>query len=262
MEEKSIGRYFSFGTCVRYLQDVRQGQKIAGRGFVISNLDNLLKYLNDLNLQVSVRAAFNLRTFRTEIAKTPTATKLTAAQAKALRGYITDLRKTLEPEMAGFKAYVVTPKRLDTNYLLTNVSALFAPGIYIQLPDIARYDFQEAAKCIAFERPTSAAFHMLRATEDVLRKYYCHYVRQNRSDLMWGPIVTDLRVRPRTKGKTTLLNNLDNIRLSYRNPTQHPEKTYDIHEAQDLWSLCVEVANRMINDINAHSKLKGKGGRS
>ena len=63
--------------------------------------------------------------------------------------------------------------------------------------------------------------------------------------MMWGPVVTDLRRRPKTKEHTTLYNNLDNIRLSFRNPTQHPEKLYDIHETQDLWHLCAEVINRM-----------------
>ena len=49
-----------------------------------------------------------------------------------------------------------------------------------------------------------------------------------------------------------LLNNLDNIRQSFRNPTQHPEKIYDIQEVQDLWSLCVDVVNRMSSDIRGN----------
>lgn len=46
-----------------------------------------------------------------------------------------------------------------------------------------------------------------------------------------------------------LLDNLDNIRVSFRNPTQHPEKRYDIDEAQDLFNLCIEVVNRMAKDL-------------
>ena len=68
---------------------------------------------------------------------------------------------------------------------------------------------------------------------------------------MWGPMVADMRGRTRTRAKTTLLNNLDSIRISYRNPTQHPEKRYDIEEVQDLWPLCVEVIGRMIKDMPA-----------
>jgi len=39
---------------------------------------------------------------------------------------------------------------------------------------------------------------------------------------------------------------LDNIRRSFRNPTQHPDKIYDIQEVQDLFGLCIDAINRMI----------------
>lgn len=99
---------------------------------------------------------------------------------------------------------------------------------------------------MAFERPTAAAFHLLRATEGVLRHFYCSVVKRNRIDpLLWGPIITALRDR-RKPPAASLLANLDNIRVSFRNPTQHPEKIYDIHEVQDLFGLCIEVINRMV----------------
>jgi hypothetical protein len=48
------------------------------------------------------------------------------------------------------------------------------------------------------------------------------------------------------KGTDVLLNQLDYIRAQFRNPTQHPDKIYDIQEVQDLWGLCVDVINRMV----------------
>jgi hypothetical protein len=62
--------------------------------------------------------------------------------------------------------------------------------------------------------------------------------------------VKDLRKRKRTKPFSVLNNHLDNIRDSFRNPTQHPEIRYDIHEVQDLWSVCVDVINRMVRTLN------------
>jgi hypothetical protein len=114
------------------------------------------------------------------------------------------------------------------------------------LPTIARFDLDEAGKCIAFERPTAAAFHLLRATERVLVAFYEALARHKRAPRMWGPMVTDLRKRKAAAQHEVLLNNLDNIRRSFRNPTQHPELTYDIHEVQDLWGLCIEAINRMV----------------
>ena len=66
-----------------------------------------------------------------------------------------------------------------------------------------------------------------------------------------GAIVQDLRNKNKTKIHTTLNNHLDNIRLSFRNPTQHPEAVYDIHEVQDLLAFCIDANNRMFKLIKA-----------
>lgn len=249
MLAKSIGGYFLFGTCVRFLQDARKGQFIHGNGYMIDNLQHLFNHLDELNLQVTQRASHNLKELMTELQASEQTSLLTDVQATKLGGFVNDLRKTLEAELGGFEAYVVTPKRLDVTKLLDTVYDLFAPDVYWLLPEIAMHDFAEAGKCIAFECPTAAAFHILRATESVLRDYYCRMIKKSRCDLMWGPIILDLRKRRKTQHKKVLLNNLDNIRLSFRNPTQHPEKIYDIQEVQDVWGLCVDVVNRMLKDL-------------
>lgn len=250
MLEKSISEYFLFGARTRYLQDAKQDWTIHEKGDVLPNLDGFLNLLETLELQVTSRAAAPLRTIRTELAATSKGSKLNLQQASALSSEITSLRKTLHAEIEGFKAYVVTPKRLDIQKLLHNVPKLFADARFNKLPPIAQLDFTEAGKCIAFERPTAAAFHLLRGTEDVLRKYYEITVKQKRiTSRMWGPIVIDLRKKRCMASKEALLNNLDNIRNSFRNPTQHPEMIYGMDEVQDLWSLCIDVVNRMSADF-------------
>jgi hypothetical protein len=114
------------------------------------------------------------------------------------------------------------------------MGGLFAPDVFAELPDIARIDFQEAGRCIAFERSTASSFHLLRGTESVLRQFYLHTVRQGRlreTQRTWGSIVQQMRSR-RHPPSLTLLDNLDNIRRNYRNPTQHPELVYDVQGAQ------------------------------
>jgi hypothetical protein len=250
VEAKSILQYFSFGAVVRYLQDVHEDQPIHGDSYVLANITRFLRAIKDLNLQVTDRAAFELTKYYDELKQTDKTATLTGEQADTIVNIVHDLRKTLHAELQGFDAYVVTPKRIDVEKLLSNVGGLLAPDVFDSLPTIAQFDFEEAGKCIAFERPTAAAFHLLRATESVLRDYYRSMVKQKRVKvLLWGPIVTHLRKVQKMKGKTALLNNLDNIRVSFRNPTQHPDKVYDIQEAQDLWSLCVEVINRMVADL-------------
>jgi hypothetical protein len=93
---------------------------------------------------------------------------------------------------------------------------------------------------------------LLRGAESVLRSFYCRLVKQKRVDLMWGPMLTDLRKRRKSRHYSVLLDNLDNIRRSFRNPTQHPEMTYTINEVQDLFGLCVDVVNRMSAVLTAN----------
>jgi hypothetical protein len=252
MKTKSIFGYFYFGTTVRYLQDISEGYHVhdTERGaLALTNLRRFLETLSDLDLQVTKRAAEPLKGIVRELEPLPEDARLTATQAKKINDLMERIRPTLEAELEGFEAYVVTPKRIDVVRLLKDVPFLLAPGAFSKISDVARYDLTEGGKCIAFERPTAAAFHILRATESVLRFYYCGHVKRNRVNLMWGQMVQHLRGRPREKIPETLLNNLDDIRLHFRNPTQHPEKVYDIQEVQDLWGRCTDAINRMAADL-------------
>ncbi|MEP6894964.1 MAG: hypothetical protein ABI986_05090, partial [Chloroflexota bacterium] len=82
----------------------------------------------------------------------------------------------------------------------------------------------------------------------VLRAFFELHLKKNNENL-WGPMVKELRTKLTDADYMVLLNNLDNIRLSFRNPTQHPQKIYDIEEVQDLWGICVDVINRMAKDL-------------
>lgn len=246
MQSVPVYRFWQFGTNVRYLQDAREGFSIHGTGNVLKNIETLFQRLEELELRVTVRAAVSLKKFETEMKATPADAKLTAAQAMKLSSTIKALRQTLEAELKGINAYTISPKRLDIEKLTSDVSSLLAPGVYQTLSALAQYDLAEAAKCIAFERSTAAAFHLMRASEEVLRCYYCHFIRRDRiNPMLWYPMVQALQNHRRAKVHDALHRNLDNIRLSFRNPTQHPDKVYDIQEAQDLLGLCVDVINRM-----------------
>lgn len=245
MIKKSIISYYIFGTQMRYLQDSKTGLPIKGETFILDNINWFLDNLEKLDLTVTNRAARKLRNCRQELEEAENETLNTTQSAK-LSQIMHDLRLTLDAEIQGVHAFTTTPKRLNSEKLLDDVSSLFAPDTYNFFPDIAKHDFMEAGKCTAFELPTSAAFHILRATEANLRHYYKTMIKRNRiTTEMWGPIVQDLRRRNKTKKYTTLNNHLDNIRLSFRNPTQHPEAIYDIHEVQDLFSVCIDANNRM-----------------
>ena len=254
MKKQQIYEFYWFGTCLRFLQDTATGYEIHVEGGVLHNIEQFFKYLKDLELYVTERvASAKLKSTLEELKSDKNTEVLSETQAKHISDSIDIIRVTLDAELAGIHAYTPTPKRLDLDRLLSDVKKLFSPAVFDSLPDIAKHDFTEAGKCIAFETPTAAAFHILRGTESVLRNYYEEMIRQKRiKSQMWGPIVIDLRKRSKTKPHEVLNNHLDNIRASFRNPTQHPEAIYDIHEVQDLWSVCVDVVNRMVKILKDH----------
>jgi hypothetical protein len=247
MIPRSIYLYYWFGTCLRYLQDAPSGTLLGkpDGDSIKFNLKRFFEYLDALDLQVTARAARELRALFDELSQLDPAGDLSADQAPRLSNLVSQVRLTLDAELEGVKAYVITPKRLDIHQLLKSIPTLFSPGIYNKLPPIAQYDFTEAGRCIAFERSTAATFHLLRGTEAVLKKFYCALTGRKTCKLMWAATVDELRTRRKAEPYNVLLDNLDNIRRSFRNPTQHPEMIYDIHEVQDLWGLCVDAVNRM-----------------
>lgn len=250
MQERSIASYYYFGTCYRYLLDAHSATRIKGEHLILDNLRRFLDQLDALGLTVTKRAAFELEKLHKEFEACQDDESLGDARAKRLRELTLEIRTTLNAEIVGIKAFVTNTKRIAIENLLGGMRSLFNPGVFEKFPEIAAYDFSEAGKCIAFERPTAAAFHILRGTEANLRHYYRSMVRQNRvKSEMWGAIVADLKVRNQTKKYAVLNNHLDNIRASFRNPTQHPEAIYDIHECQDLLSVCIDVNNRMFKAI-------------
>ena len=251
MKKQPIYSFYWFGTCLRYLQDTTGNERIKSDHGVLYNINEFYDYLDLLELVVTKRVASSkLDAIKSELDEANEKARLTGTQASDIRDAVSEIRITLDAELQDVFAYTPTPKRLDLEKLLSNVKDLFAPGVYGKLPEIARYDFVEAGKCIAYELPTSAAFHILRGTESALRNYYEKMVLQKRvKSLNWGPIVTDLKKRKKTKRYEALNNHLDNIRMSFRNPTQHPDAIYDIHEAQDLLAVCIDVVNKMTKGL-------------
>jgi hypothetical protein len=250
MERRSIHGYIWVGTALRYLADADVNWAVHGPGFVVDNANALRSWLEYVKLPVTLRAYDAVLGPLVETLKaTDQGHLLTAAESAQLKEGAKALRQVVDAEAKGTMAYVAIDRRYDVIKLMDDPGSLFAPGVLAKLSPVAQNDIAEAGKCIAFGLPTAAAFQILRATEDTLRQVYFKYVRRNRMKmLLWGPIVSALQAR-RKRPADVLLQQLNNIRVSFRNPTDHPEKVYDIEEAQDLFALCVDVINRMAKEI-------------
>jgi len=223
-------------------------------GQVVISITEHKNFLIDNNLQVTIRAVGKeLDFFQNELLKKDQNAVLESSESDRLREIIDDSDKTLDSELGLREAYILTEKRFDLKKLLNNVGSLFPKDIFKQLPDTAKLDCIEAGKCLAFELPTASAFHLMRATEATFRIYYEKIVKKKRlKNPLWGPMTDELRKKQ--KSTKILLDSLDHIRVHFRNPTSHPEKIYLLDEAQDLFSLCIDILNRLTQEINRLSK--------
>ena len=189
MLELTIRQIMRTGTVREYLTKVQQGHGIHGPGQVLDSIDRFFECLELLQLKVSVRAASELRTIRDEMSGSPKDAKLNQAQSRRIGQILNDITPTVIAESDGMLAYIVSEKRIPIECLFQGIGTLFGKGVFDQFPELAKQDFSEAGKCLAFERSTAAAFHMLRGTESILREYYCKTLHRNRSQLLWGPMV-------------------------------------------------------------------------
>jgi hypothetical protein len=257
MHKRPVGEYVTLGQMERFLTDCNPGQDVHGSGWVLDNLEGLHALLPEYGFVVSARAAADvLSDVLADLQASPPDAKLTVAQAQALNESMLKFRTTLTAEAGGMVAYIATDKRYPVQSLLENMAALFPPGGFDELPEITRHDLAEAGKAIAYELPTAAAFHLLRATEEALRVFYRSWVRSKRIKVEnWGAMTSDMRKR-RTKPPEALLNHLDHIRQNFRNPTDHPEKIYDIEEVQDLLGLCCDAIRRLTPRITSSDRAR------
>lgn len=267
MEERSVDGYIWIGTSVRFLIDVRQGYNFRREDGVATNIEDLVAHLDLYGFHVTRRVAEPLHElllrWKDEAREHSGANSaedhaawlnddsLSEADYAVIDSVSSTLRTTLLAEAEGKIAFIVQDKRFAVEKLLGDVGSLMSAGVFARLPDIAREDLDEAGKCVAFQRPTAAAFHLMRAVEGVLRWFYLEIVKRGRiaEPRMWAAMTTQLASLSKPIPKT-LLDNLDHVRQNFRNPTQHPDKVYDNDEAQDLMALSIDVINRMVKHLD------------
>lgn len=249
MIQRTVKEYIQIGTCIRYLQDAKEGYSFHKKGCIIQVIQKLILELDQLNLNVTKRASVDLVRFLEKAKLTAKTATINTTGAKNLNRLAANLRLTLQAETDGIIASIITDKKYTIEKLL-DIGQLFDAGIFARLSDLAKYDFSEAGQCIAFERTTAAAFHVLRGTEEVLKHYYIFYIPNITGFRTWGQMTNDLQeINNGNRPKRVIVDHLKNIGQNFRNPTQHPDMIYDIEEVQNLLALCLDVVNRMIKEI-------------
>jgi len=157
---------------------------------------------------------------------------------------LTTFEAILQAEMALLPLYVVMPKAgYDTTTLIEDGATCFPLDIIVKVPE-AVGDLKEGTRCIAFELNTAAGFHLHRANEAVLRRYW--------------DIVSEARDRPARGNMGDYLNEMkqgnfgdENVRAAldhlikfHRNPLIHPEQ--NIESADDAIALMNSIHTSIV----------------
>jgi hypothetical protein len=155
----------------------------------------------------------------------------------------------LAAELQSMDTYFVSQKgSYKTADLIEHAHYCFPPSVRQDLPDQTKIDFDQAGKCLAFDTATASAFHILRGTEAVIRKYYQQVTGAAPKQKMrnWGAYRTQL-IKSGADAKVTDL--MEHIRVAYRNPVLHPEDNLTEEQALVLFGVCVSFIVLMDGEI-------------
>lgn len=249
METHTIQEYMHIGAMNWFLVRLPDVVRAKGSNSAYAAIKDFKDNIQKADLTVTYRAGVRLWAILDKLGVVAVSDNVPQELIQEIRTEANDIEKTLVAESLGKLVFVVTEKRIDSDKLVHNPATLLAGDVWISMPRISAYDFRHACHAIAFELPTAGAFHLLRCVEGIIKHYYMCIVKRDRlpeDKRMWGPMVQQMREKKREHPPIELLDTLDRIRINFRNPTNHPEKMYDMDEVQDLFGLCVDALNRIV----------------
>lgn len=184
--------------------------------------------------------------FTSAIAKSRDATTTIGFGAFSLTEALKEFEPVMAAECNALDTYVVSQKRgYSTPDLVERCERMLPVETVALLEPTVVADIRSAGRCLAFDVPTAAGFHILRALEAVMAMYYRHLTgkelqKRNRN---WALYLK--KVKEVGSHSAKIYGALDHIRDNYRNPITHPEDTLTEGEAVMLFGLSLSVIELM-----------------
>ncbi|WP_156488822.1 MULTISPECIES: hypothetical protein [unclassified Erythrobacter] len=175
---------------------------------------------------------------------------LSPLEISDLMGKFSRFEAVLEAELQSIGGYIVTQKSgFDTAAMVENGQVFFNKELESKVPE-AIPDVRQAMRCIAFELPTAAGFHLHRANESVLRKFWDSVTngKERPSNGNMGVYLSALR--DAGAGKKSTLSQLQSLKDFHRNPLMHPEQSLEtVDAAIDLMAAIRCSVGYMLDEI-------------
>ncbi len=135
----------------------------------------------------------------------------------------------------------LTPKQFG---LYAPKTLLFGDEVSQAFPS-AIIEIEEAAKCLALERPTACVFHLMRTVETALKvlakTLSIPYAPSWEGYL--GQIATQIEIKwpkrtPKQKREHAFYSeahaHLSSLKIAWRNPTMHVVKSYTLEQSEEI----------------------------
>jgi predicted DNA-binding transcriptional regulator AlpA len=152
-------------------------------------------------------------------------------------------------ELGTFPSYFVTQKGdRDTLTLLDQPWRMFPDDLLAKVPE-ASYDVAEAGKALCFEVATACGYHVFRATEAVLRRYYSHVTGGKAHPKMRNISVYVRAIRDAKCGDERILSVIEQMSKLHRNPIAHPEVALTLDEAISVLGMARSVITAMLSAL-------------
>ncbi|WP_158150063.1 hypothetical protein [Pantoea agglomerans] len=250
MKGGNVYEYYRFGYNYRIMRTKGQNRTYSS---TIIQIKDYLDVAEKLSLKVTrAITSSKLKSLIEDFSKEDGDAFLTPEDFEKLKKILDSADTSLDHELQLTKTFQITPKKLNIDELYRGGDAFISINARNNMSRQAILDYKYGCRCVALQVNTAAAFHLMRSIEDCVKNLYFSYFSSNRlpqNQQMWGPMVNALRAKNKGKlPKKDLLDNLDMFRRNYRNPTQHPEKNYNLEESQNLLFSSIVVISEVFED--------------
>jgi hypothetical protein len=161
-------------------------------------------------------------------------------------------------ELQSLSVYLVTRKGgFDVDCMVEAGSVFFSQELEVKAPEALK-DAEQAMRCLAFEVPTAAGFHLHRANEAVLRVYWDSVTAGEKRPKENNMGVYLRELENKNVGNKQVRDHLRSIKDFHRNPLMHPDHTLEsIDEAIDLMAAVRCSIGYMLAEIPLPSTSSG-----
>lgn len=176
--------------------------------------------------------------------------KITFSEAYDIKRALESFETVLSAELATVDTYVVAKKGIySTADLIERAEYALDEDCRAVIPEHAVTDFNQSGRSLAFELPTGAGFHSMRATEAVLREYWLLIKRPpaGTKPPEMAVCINELRAAGEDP---KLMDILDHVRDLHRNALMHPEVFLTTPEALRLFDISKSAISAMSGRID------------